>query len=125
MSPAECQGQGFGNNPHRPVVLQDRIGEEGSEDSAGWFSRNLRDYSREVEILYNKKDDLAFCQVIFFVLIRGYMPQDWWCIAPLFNLKNAKKEGEILLVGGVNSVLFAVAFLRMRHIGKKKRTPIF
>ena len=53
------------------------------------------------------------------------MPQDWWCIAPLFNLKNAKKEGEILLVGGVNSVLFAVAFLRMRHIGKKKKNTYF
>lgn len=40
----------------------------------------------------------------FFCLDKGLYATKWWCIAPLFNLKNAEKEGEILFVGGVNSV---------------------
>ena len=36
----------------------------------------------------------------FFCLDKGLYATKWWCIAPLFNLKNAEKEGEILFVGG-------------------------
>lgn len=37
----------------------------------------------------------------FFCLDKGLYATKRWCIAPLFNLKNAEKEGEILFVGEV------------------------